>query len=145
MEVQTPREKLEDYFLRIVEQAQKDQLATSGAVIGAGISDFLGDREQQSATTLIDDLVTGKEADKGAAAEKTQATAVPVGKSPVRQDLLDDLVNEKPEEDLTVPVQSAEADPATDTPVDRSVIDSLLKNDKTNPDRKGEGNNEPRP
>jgi len=128
MEVQAPREKLEDYFLRIVEQAQQDQLATSGAIMSTGISDFLGDRKRPT-TTLIDDLVTGREADKTGPAEIPATSAVPVEATPVRQDILDNLVSKTPEEDLAVPV---EPDQQSNKPVDQSVIDKLLK-DKMNP------------
>jgi ABC-2 type transport system ATP-binding protein len=146
MQVQTPREKLEDYFLRIVEQAQQDQLATSGAIMSTGISDFLGDRDRPT-TTLIDELVTGKEVDKTGSAEASGTTSVPVETTPVRQDVLDNLASDVPGEDLTVPVQPAEPESTPDTPVDRSVIDNLLKEDheKTNPNRREEGDNEPRP
>ncbi len=60
IKVSKPRQRLEDLFLNIVEQARSEQLATSGATAGGQTASFLkGDGEQGE--SLIDKLVQGPE------------------------------------------------------------------------------------
>ena len=154
IEIQTPRDRLEDYFLRIVSQAQAAEVETSGAVMGSGVSDFLGDSSgrPEPSEFVIDKLVVGREqateitvpADSAQPLETTQPTsALPVSpKDAVRHDVIDSLVDGKttsPEtpaaepassQRSTFPVKPIEStDNVSDnTDLDRSVIDRLTNN-----------------
>ena len=57
LEVTHPRVKLEDYFLRIVEEAQAANIRTYGARSGGAIPDFLKKATDTGEETLIESLV----------------------------------------------------------------------------------------
>lgn len=57
LEVSHPRVKLEDFFLRIVEDAQKANIRTSGARAGGEIPDFLKKPTEQTAIDIVGALV----------------------------------------------------------------------------------------
>ena len=80
--VDTPRIRLEDFFLNTVEQAQAAAASTSGAVMGTGVSDFLRgpEAEPDSSEALLDQLVAGTDRDATAAvgAASTEVETTPV-------------------------------------------------------------------
>jgi ABC-2 type transport system ATP-binding protein len=125
--VSNPRVKLEDFFLKIVEEAQAANIRTSGARKGGEIPDFL-----QKATDAPRELVASL---VEAALRKTEALPV----EPLRRDeepareVIDDLLGRKRPESRpgeTAPVKA----PAAPEPerrrersaADRNVIDALL-------------------
>ena len=59
IDVQSPRDRLEDFFLRTVTDAQAAEVATSGAIIGTGVSDFLSgdDQAEDDSRGVIEQLV----------------------------------------------------------------------------------------
>jgi len=63
IEISTPRDRLEDFFLRTVAQAQAAELETSGAVMGTGVSDFLSTTRPlpHDQENVIEQLVEGSE------------------------------------------------------------------------------------
>ena len=112
--VETPRDRLEAMFLRIVEEAQEQKLPTGGATAGGGVAAFLRP-EQAEGEALIRELV------ESAVAPAPAPVATPP--APAGPKVLDELV---------APPEPARA-PATppipakpDKKVDRSVIDGLL-------------------
>lgn len=58
--VSTPTDRLEDFFLKIVQQAQKDRHTTSGVTSGGQIADFLASAEPES-EDVVDSLVSAAE------------------------------------------------------------------------------------
>ncbi|MCF7958649.1 MAG: ABC transporter ATP-binding protein [Phycisphaerae bacterium] len=149
IEVLNPQDRLEDYFLRTVEIAQAAAIATSGATMGAGASDFLtsGVTQTDDAGTVIEQLLgdTQKTADKKAAQlEATKRIEVEkVEKADLgRREVIDSLIKttepvgplkSKKDDDRTSPAVPLEPVNPVPSPgaVDHSVIDGLLSNDPT--------------
>lgn len=134
--VSNPRVKLEDFFLKIVEEAQAANIRTSGARKGGEIPDFL-----QKATDTPRELVASL---VEAASRKVEALPV----EPLRRDeepsreVIDDLLGRKrkdPQKDQAVPAPvqpSAQPHPERrrERPAaDRNVIDALLGKSDGNP------------
>src|SRR5262249_1721465 len=60
--VDHPTDRLEALFLRVVGQAQRDKLQTSGAESTVGVSEFLAGPEKSAGISLVESLVkAGKE------------------------------------------------------------------------------------
>lgn len=56
--VSNPRDKLEDFFLRIVEEAQAANIRTHGALVGGAVPEFLQQRTATTTDEVVDSLVT---------------------------------------------------------------------------------------
>ena len=136
LDVQTPRSRLEEFFLDIVAKAQAARLQTSGAVVGSGVSDFLSDDRQSPADTpgqLIEELVAGSSAvapnPPGAddsAATAAAATTVNAGPSDeVRRDMLESLVDGAAQTGNADKERSQQAPPIT-TPVGGALDDENI-------------------
>jgi ABC-2 type transport system ATP-binding protein len=113
--IQAPRQRLEDLFMRIVEQARTEQVATSGALHGGRMAGFLG--ETAEGAGLVAELA--REQPVAKAAEPVSAPA------PRADPLLRELVEGVP------PARAAAERPAAPMPrpadqVDRGVLDSLM-------------------
>ena len=90
IDVQNPRDRLEDYFLQIVSEAQAEKLQTSGAILGSGVSDFLTSRERRGrraffasfrgATKGVDDDIVHCPTDSGGG--RASITARRINKHP---------------------------------------------------------------
>jgi len=133
--VQAPRQRLEDLFMEIVEQAQREQVATSGAQGGGQTAKFLRGDEEEGAD-LIENLVRETPAPESARARSASKPAAVEGP---RADVLGELMKGAvPTE--TAPSRSSGRTPAESAPaadVDASVIDALLgdKKDRDGKDR----------
>ncbi len=133
--VQAPRQRLEDLFMEIVEQAQREQVATSGAQGGGQTAKFLRGDEEEGAD-LIENLVRETPASESARARSASKPAAVEGP---RADVLGELMKGAvPTE--TAPSRSSGRTPAESAPaadVDASVIDALLgdKKDRDGKDR----------
>ncbi|MAD19587.1 MAG: ABC transporter ATP-binding protein [Planctomycetaceae bacterium] len=122
--VQRPRQRLEDLFMGIVEQAQQEAADTSGALQGGDTAAFLT-RDEAVETgegeSLLDALQTDRTPDRVRSVEKPADSAHdPSEKSTeVLDELLQDQAPEKPE---------ATATEVPDAPEDHdnSIIDGLL-------------------
>ena len=142
LEVQVPQDRLEDYFLRIVEQARAADTTTSGAVIGSGVSDFLSatDEPEDEPEVVIEQLVVGKEPQASAAGTSETEQVAPISAAPVaeeaRQVVLDSLVatdsaaavsgKSGDSSDQTMPEEEvSELDVKESGALDRSMIDEL--------------------
>ncbi|MCP4248408.1 MAG: ATP-binding cassette domain-containing protein [bacterium] len=148
LEVSSPSDRLESYFLRIVSEAQAANVRTSGVRAAGALPDFLGQAERAGAT-VIDDLI-------GAARQRPATQEVPVSPArksdqPARQNVIEQLTTRKPAESVEPDVaasMTADAEgakptaepspPAKQVEADRSVIDGLLSKPK-NPDGGGGG------
>ena len=131
--VSPPMERLENYFVRTVAEAQKQSHSTSGAVSTTKIGGFLAsDTADKSSEDVLADLVEADRAPSGARTESTQP--VSPAKAPEDTILLDELtqtkLNAEPEENSaptkqsTTPVRKPESIP--DSHVDKRVLDQLV-------------------
>ncbi len=122
MEVSHPTERLEHYFVRIVEEAQAASIATSGVQAGGALADFLS---ESSGEQVIESLI---EAGKPSPIpEPVVASNVPAtgGGREVLDDLLED--RRSPSDSMDSKSQApAVREVSSSGEVDRSVIDSLL-------------------
>jgi ABC-2 type transport system ATP-binding protein len=135
--VHTPRQRLEQLFLEIVESAQREQVKTSGALDGGSTAAFL--RGEQEGEALIDALVE-EEAPAARSRMKAEPAAdessVAAAEATAGAGVLSDLL-EEPE----APKRSVERTAAPQAPadVDASVIDSLLGDEEDDGDGDGDG------
>jgi ABC-2 type transport system ATP-binding protein len=134
LEVESPRERLEDYFLQIVEQAQAEQIPTSGAVIGGEVSDFLGQTETSAPESeqVLDKLVSGKEVDPIAVSEKRETMVAVDREEDARNEIVDSLVAHQ-EKEVSEPLSSpVDSDSSRSEQVDHSLIDQLTTRQNEN-------------
>ena len=131
LEVSNPRVKLEDFFLRIVEEAQAANIVTSGARMGGGMPEFLEKATEITTHDVVSSLVGAAEKDARRATTASQPVPVaapePVAK--VVEELLSAAADSDEEPDSTDTTESAQ--PRTEarkgpTGADSSVIDELL-------------------
>lgn len=119
--VSHPRQKLEDLFLQIVEEAQAERLETAGAMAGGATAGFLragAADEPREGEALIGDLVRG-----GAEPQDTlpEPDTVEPQAEPQAMDTVavEDLIDDEPKI----------VEPKADDSMDLGVIDSLLDDD----------------
>ncbi len=134
-DVTNPRVSLEDFFLRIVEEAQAKNIQTSGARSGGKIPEFLQQPTESITRDVVESLVMASSVKVEPAAVKTLATDN-ADQQRTRQ-LIDDLMGRSDEEKDAMEVtevqpqrgEETEASPS-DTAVPRSadagVIEGLL-------------------
>ena len=120
--VEAPRQRLEDLFMGIVEQAVEEQAENAGAGHGGETAAFLRDAPPDEGDGLIESL---QRDEPEAASVEVQRSASGTAALEPKDDVLRDLVDEKP---------AAAAPPSTEVPdvpddVDAGVIDSLLDDD----------------
>lgn len=124
--VDHPRQKLEDLFLEIVHEAQREGLATSGATSGGRTVDFLSG--QQRGAHLPEDTNPHQLLD-----ELTQEKFVPVASEPSlpdpmsKSELLEDLVNAEQEKKQPKRSEQVPAPPKKDDHVDRDLLNDLTE------------------
>ncbi len=138
--VDSPRERLEDFFMQLVEKARQEQIATSGAQHGGKTAAFLVEQRAETGVggEFIDDLTRERAAPEKRSVERTAPTAEPTGP---RQDILKDLLTEK---SAAGKEPSKPAPPlAKPTNVDSSVIDDLLGNNNKGSDNSDGGGRGP--
>ena len=132
--VDHPTERLENFFVRIVEEAQATRMVTSGVQAGGELPDFLSEEQGQ---TVVESLVSASEQEPVEVVEESGVESAALQED-VSADVLSDLM--EPEADVTRVTEQGEpvaiepepaaaeprqARPADDN-VDRGVIDSLL-------------------
>lgn len=132
LRVSHPRQRLEELFLDMVEEAKVEQAETSGATSGGQTAAFLAGEDGPQGEALIDSLLS--------AGEREPAPAEPAPESvepdEPAESVIESLVSEKPEPAAPPPPPPAPKAPKkVDTSdVDQSVIGSLL-----NPDQSADG------
>lgn len=137
LDVSNPRMKLEDFFLRIVEEAQAANIRTYGARRAGALPEFLTQATKSDTEEVIDSLVA-------AAAPRTETVSpasapAPEPRAPVpARDVIDELLGQPEtdepaahdEKDETVVSSEDKPGKRRATPAaDRSVIDALVKHD----------------
>ncbi len=137
LEVSHPRVRLEDFFLRIVHEAQAANVRTSGARAGGDIPEFLQKAAESTAQDVVDSLVS-------AATQRvaTPAPAPPRPKDEPTRQVIEQLLGETREEVAA----SSEAQPEPKRPkagpivpdeggpprnADAAVIEGLLRREDT--------------
>lgn len=117
--VETPRQRLEDLFMEIVESARQEHLATSGATEGSGTANFL---VEESAAG--DDLVSRLAEDR---TEERRATLIETDEDDDAQSVRDDVLDELTKDQKPTARASRVVEPPPVSPqVDQSVIDDLV-------------------
>jgi ABC-2 type transport system ATP-binding protein len=121
LSVDTPRERLETLFLRIVEEAHAQQVETSGSAPGGEIAGFLG--AEQPAASVLDALVRAEPVSP-AAPERIE----PPPRDAADEDLLGQLTHAA-QAPAPAPPAAAGREPAPAAPpaenVDRSILEDL--------------------
>ncbi len=149
LSVSSPRQRLEELFLGIVEKAQSDRMTTSGVTKGGETAAFL---KSAAAPVVGDELIDSllndsseeqEQTESASAAETTQEAADAVGsedqESTQTNSLISDLLNDSDE------VAAEPIEQSTNTPTqeptqtqsedyDESVIDSLLDGSDEDPE-----------
>jgi ABC-2 type transport system ATP-binding protein len=127
--VGSPRDRLERFFLRMVQQAQKE-MSTSGALAGGKVSDFLRSEPESTEQFL------GKLAANEPARETIRETAadVPAQKEEIQRSILETLATTKPEEPPVRPHAVSDIDKKPEAPpqVDRDFLTGLVDRQKEN-------------
>ncbi len=122
LRVARPRQRLEDLFIDIVEQARAERIATSGAEGGGRTAGFLLGESQDQGAALVDRLVAAADNPIGPAAP----APVEERRGPDRS-VIEDLVSAAPARD-DAPPEKRPAAPA-DQP-DLEVIEGLLSGER---------------
>ncbi|NLX12936.1 MAG: ABC transporter ATP-binding protein [Phycisphaerales bacterium] len=149
VDVSTPSDRLETFFLRIVREAQKTRPSTSGAASGGRIAEFLADSEPQG-ERLVESLIS-------AAATKSQPiapVAPPLPTEEPTKEIIEELVRRKvPASSEDIPTETSPSPEVTTETVNRGVIEDLLgassRNKNTDPrglnrtEHKASDDNEP--
>ena len=149
-DIHHPMDKLETYFVNIVNRALQERQVTSGAGAGTGITGFLAERPVVRKETLLEQLVTAKvdsPALPDVKTEKTTPVVVPAPKTD--KELLKKLTSTQldavPETKTTEPVKPAP--PAPVETVKKNILEELIERKKpadgvteaTRPADNGEG------
>jgi len=128
VEVAAPRQKLEDYFLDIVRQAQASEADTSGAVAGGAVPEFLSGAAASPQRVIEDLVAAGREAPAkpGAAADVPQVERL----EPERGEVIERLVTagEEPSEPVDEDRQTAR--PSRPPAPGGDLIDELVQRGK---------------
>jgi ABC-2 type transport system ATP-binding protein len=127
-----PRQKLEEFFLDIVERARQQQAATSGATAGGPTASFLlGENSELQGSELIENLT---KAPAEAVVSKVVATVVdaPAATSGPDSDLIGSLTKAEAPKPTAEPVRRAATPPSggnvppPEQNVDQDVISRLM-------------------
>ncbi|MBX3381122.1 MAG: ABC transporter ATP-binding protein [Phycisphaeraceae bacterium] len=140
--VARPRQKLEEFFLQIVEKARINRVATSGAQAGGPTAAFLlGEGAPVAGEQLIESLTAASAAPVASVAVAPSTTAAPVSPKGPDSDLIGSLTAAKAPSSASAPAaptRSAEPTRAREdapAPVDDDVISRLTDS----PDKSGPG------
>ncbi|MHC4141435.1 MAG: ABC transporter ATP-binding protein [Planctomycetota bacterium] len=117
--VEAPRQRLEQFFMELVEKARQEQIETAGVVHGGATASFL-----QAGEGVGEELIEQLVSEEPAPSVREEA---PVEQAPAepRDEVLEELLAEDAAPDTAAAFPAAPA-PETPAEVDSSVIDSLL-------------------
>ncbi len=126
MGVHHPTDRLEALFLRVVSQAQREKLETSGAESSRGVSEFLGGAGTPA--TLIDSLVDAGRRDDTAEQPSPPKTQ-PVEPPRIQTEVVSRLAGRKEDHASKEPpkAQGPVEAPIPQRKPDQAVLDRLLK------------------
>ena len=130
--VARPRQKLEEFFLDIVERARQQQAVTSGATAGGPTASFLlGENTELQGSELIENL-TKAPAESIVSTVVTPTVAAPAEASGPDSDLIGSLTKADAPKPVAAPVRQASSaataplDRTPDEKVDQDVISRLM-------------------
>ncbi len=137
LEVSHPRVKLEDFFMKIVEEAQAANIKTSGARQGGAVPEFL---EKATAATT-DQVIEGLVEASAHNTEPVAAIAQPIidPKAEAAKNVLNNLLGggdteeESPKKDVSQEAPKEPVAPAPKVAADQSVLDALMGDDDGKP------------
>ncbi|MBN2589377.1 MAG: ABC transporter ATP-binding protein [Sedimentisphaerales bacterium] len=148
-EVTSPMDRLETFFIRTVETAQRQAQSTSGAVSTTKISDFLGEAKVEG---ILDKLVSSKveqelpENDVTTEQVESSSSAIPEPNKQLLSELTGSNVTdetEKVKEELTEKVESGESQEAEQ--INTDILNNLVnrpeseeKKDDPRPDKQSQ-------
>ena len=113
--ISEPMDRLEDFFIRTVAAAQKQQQPTSGAVNTAKIEGFLSDKKEEETPNVLEELVAASTIAPPVDVQKVEKTAQPEEVETVsteKSELLESLT------ETSLPTASEEVTTVT-TPVEK--------------------------
>ncbi len=129
--VNSPMDKLEEFFIRTVVSAQEQELPTSGVMSTTGIGGFLTDEPEEPA--ILDQLVNaaGDQPDPAANVEiiKTEKSDEGVPKPSADTELLEKLTKVATEHagiDIVEKTETPEPEKTTDEEIKRDVLGELM-------------------
>ena len=128
--VEVPRQRLEEFFMELVEQARQEEVATSGVIHGGGTADFLR-AEDARGDQLIDTLVSEQQEVARSREMRGPATAASAPVQEQRDEVLAELLQEDSTQSApgrTSPTPTPSA-PKAPKDVDANVIESLLEDE----------------
>jgi hypothetical protein len=135
-------EKLESFFIKIVEKARQEKQQTSGAEVGTGISGFLAEKAVVRPENILDELVSvnmQKEVVPVSTVETETTEPVSAASTkPLDADhgLLDQLTQQETDDiSITQPEkqQTATPSPESETPVvKKDILDDLVGGERQN-------------
>ena len=141
LNVENPMEKLESFFIKIVEKARQEKQQTSGAEVGTGISGFLAEKAVVRPENILDELVSvnmQKEVVPVSTVEtETTEPVSAAATKPLDADhgLLDQLTQPETDISITQPEkqQTATPSPEPETPVvKKDILDDLVSGERQN-------------
>jgi ABC-2 type transport system ATP-binding protein len=162
-QIDHPRRTLESLFLDIVQQAQQEGAATSGAGSGGPMAEFLLDPSQDQTTAaestdpgaVLDQLMESQPEAEQAPEPARPGAGQPAPESPAAEesgasagrDVLDQLARPQPEEDETGPPAgpAASDSDASEPAAEHSVIDSLMGEAANEPSHENDQDENDRP
>jgi len=139
LEVRSPRDRLETFFLRIVQEAQDERISTGGAVATGEVAEFLRAEPAAEAQAVIDELLGASEPAPTAEPDRPAPPAPPPADRVV-DDLIEQLTaaaepakpGEEGEEEGPAPERPPA--PAADEAAE-GVIQSLLVEEESAPEK----------
>lgn len=142
IEVGSPTQKLEEFFLEVVATARRERLATSGAEAGGRAAEFLAPKDE-AGEALVDKLVAASQRAEAPAEKAPQAQpAGPEPSSAPDEGLLAELAASRDEAAKAEEKQEEPKPVAPDTSVRHDLLDDLLDEVKEGGQKEGRGNGE---
>lgn len=128
--ISEPMDRLEDFFIRTVTAAQKQQQPTSGAVNTNKIEGFLSDRKEDEAPDVLDELVAASTSAPPVEMQKVEKLAEPEETETIstdRSDLLESLTNTSPPtEEVTTVTTPVEKPKDVEGVVRKDILSDLM-------------------
>lgn len=127
--IRRPMDKLESYFVQIVNRAQ-ERHATSGATAGTGISGFLAERPVVRESSLLEQLVKADTQMRPAAPPTTTEPTKPAAPAAAQADisLLSKLTAARSDAATPAPMtEPVTAAPVPVEPIKRDILDGLIE------------------
>ena len=129
--VESPKEKLESFFMQIVEEASQKNIKTGGATAGGAVAEFL---RESTGEDLVENLV------KQAVSESVKELTPEVIKTPApkssNEKVLSELISNPEEKKESANKQNEKAAEKLNVEnADRSFIEGLIGDDKSSEDK----------